>query len=60
MRSIVNQIEAFAWTLAYKASSRAYGTAGTTPFASNFNEVPQIRKILQDNGCPFDGQVSSC
>jgi hypothetical protein len=58
MRSIVNQIEAFAWTLAYKAASRAYGTAGATPFASNFNEVPQLRKILQDNGCPFDGQVS--
>lgn len=58
MRSIVNQIEVFMFGLAYKAASRAYGTAGTTPFASGFAEVPQIRKILMDNGCPFDGQVS--
>lgn len=57
-RSIVNQIEAYVFGIGYVAASRAYGTAGTTPFVSNFNEVPQIRKILQDNGCPFDGQVS--
>lgn len=58
MRAIANKIEAFVWGLAYKASSRGYGTAGTTPFASNFNDLAQIRKILMDNGCPFDGQVT--
>jgi hypothetical protein len=58
MRSIANQIEAYLAGIAYVASSRAYGTAGTTPFASGFAEIPQLRRILQDNGCPFDGQMS--
>jgi hypothetical protein len=58
LRSIVNQIEAFSWGLAYKGASRAFGTAGTTPFASNFNEVAELRQILVDNGCPDDGQLS--
>lgn len=58
MRAITNAIELAIWTAAYKGSSRGYGTAGTTPFASSFAEVPQLRKILQDNGCPFDGQCS--
>jgi hypothetical protein len=59
IRAIVNAIELMAWQEAYKNASRAYGTAGTTPFGSNFNEIPQLRKILVDNGCPVDdGQVS--
>lgn len=57
-RAIANQIETALWNAARKGASRAYGTAGTTPFASNFNEIPQVRKILADNGMPFDGQVS--
>lgn len=57
-RAITNQIESAVWTAARKGASRAYGTAGTTPFASNFSEIPQLRKILADNGMPFDGQVS--
>ena len=58
MRAIANQIESAAWAAIRKGASRAHGTAGTTPFASNFNEIPQLRKILADNGMPFDGQVS--
>ncbi len=58
MRAITNQIEAYAWGLAYKGASRAFGTAGTTPFASNFNEVAELRQILIDNGCPDDGQLT--
>lgn len=58
MRAISNAIELLAWQTCYKGASRAYGTAGTTPFGSNFNELPQLRKILVDNGMPFDGQVS--
>lgn len=58
MRAIVNSIESAAWAAIRKGASRAHGTAGTTPFASNFSEIPQLRKILADNGCPFDGQVS--
>lgn len=58
MRAIANSIESAVWMAAYKGASRGYGTAGTTPFASNFNDLAQLRKILSDNGCPFDGQVS--
>lgn len=57
-RAITNAIEAKIALAVKVAASRAYGTAGTTPFASNFNELPQLRKILADNGMPFDGQVS--
>lgn len=57
-RSISNKIELDLWNEVRAGASRAHGTAGTTPFASNFNELPQVRKILADNGMPFDGQVS--
>lgn len=58
MRAITNTIEAYVAGIAKAGSSRAFGTAGTTPFASNFNEVAEIRQILVDNGCPMDNQVT--
>jgi hypothetical protein len=58
MRAITNQMESSMWLAAYKAGSRAFGTAGTTPFASNFNEVAEVRQILVDNGMPMDGQAT--
>ena len=59
MRALVNEIEADVAAEAYKNASRAFGTAGTTPFGSNFGEVAEIRQILADNGMPMnDGQAS--
>ena len=59
MRGIVNAIETHVATVAYQGASRAVGTAGTTPFASNHNIVNEARQILVDNGMPVnDGQVS--
>lgn len=57
-RGIVNTIEAHIATVAYQGASRAFGTAGTTPFGSNFDEVAEMRQILVDNGMPMDGRVS--
>lgn len=58
IRAICNTIELAVWTAAYKGASRAIGTAGTTPFASNHNDLAGLRKILADNGCPMDGQIT--
>jgi hypothetical protein len=58
MRGITNKIEAYAALTISQGASRAIGTAGTTPFGSNFNEVAEIRQILVDNGTPMDGQLT--
>jgi len=59
MRGITNSIEAAVAAEAYKNASRAFGTAGTTPFASNFNDIAEVRQIIMDNGMPVnDGQLS--
>jgi hypothetical protein len=59
MRGIVNTVESYVATKAYQGASRAFGTAGTTPFGSNFNEIAEMRQILFDNGMPVnDGRLS--
>lgn len=51
VRTLVNEIEIDLLAEYYK-SSRAYGTAGTTPFGSSLEDAAQIKKILDDNGAP--------
>lgn len=51
MRYLVNYVESDLAAL-YVAASRAYGTAASTPFSSSVADAAQIKKILDDNGCP--------
>lgn len=52
MRTLTNEIEQDLWLETYRNASRAFGTAGTNPFASNFDAVAEVRQILVDNGMP--------
>lgn len=58
MNSMAEQVEADLWSELYKNASRAHGEAGTTPFASNFDAIAEIRRILVDNKMPNDGRAS--
>lgn len=53
MRSLRNEAEQDACTAIKVGASRAYGSAGVTPFATSLNELNQVRKILKDNGAPL-------
>lgn len=59
MRAITNQIETEVGTDIADRASRAVGTAGTTPFGTNFDTVAEVRQVLVDNGMPSNDRMTT-
>ena len=52
IRALTNEVERDLAVAAAAGASRAFGTPGTAPFATNINDFSQLGKILSDNGTP--------
>lgn len=59
MRTLSGEIEADLFAASYAGASRAVGTAGTAPFASNLSDLGSLEQLFIDNGAPINsGQRS--
>ncbi len=56
IRELVNPIEAYIATVAYQSANSAIGTAATTPFGSDLSDANEMKKALDDLGCPKTGR----
>lgn len=56
LRTLTNEIESDIAAEVAKSGARAFGSAGTTGFASDLGDAANIRKILDDNGAPASGR----
>jgi P22 coat protein - gene protein 5. len=57
-RASCNEVEADLADAAYKAASRAFGSAGNAPFATagDLSDAAGVMKIMDDNGTPLTGR----
>ena len=53
MRTLRNEAERSAALAIKQGASRAVGTAGGSPFATNLDGIVDLRKVLADNGAPM-------
>ena len=59
MRTLTNEMEVDLKNAAYLGASRAIGTAGTTPFADDLEDLGNLEKLFIDNGAPVNSNARS-